>query len=159
MRKQMKNKLLMGLLCSSLLVGMLPAHAATPSAPSLGSGYTYDVVLAYSKSTSLTIIKNDSWKKAITVTGNAGTNYQQICTVTVGFNDGPFNDTDYMYAGKAVGSVYKADPATGIYVNGKVYNGNGSSSSWSGYVTNNAACKKVYVNHNGTAKYYVAFAG
>ena len=156
----------MGLLCSSLLVGMLPAHAATPSAPSLGSGYTYDVVLAYSKSTSLTIIKNDSWKKAITVTGYAGTNYEQYCTVTVGFDDGAFSDTDYMYTGKAVGIVYKANVATGIYVNGRIENST-YKSTWTGskiigtngYVTNGDKCTKRYVKHSGTAKYYVAFAG
>lgn len=120
-----------------------------------GSRRSYSVELATAVSTSCKGIRNDSWSKRVTVIGYKNSDYEQYCDVTVGFDDGVFSNTDYMYTG--IGSSYKCNTATGIYICGMIKNSSGKS-SWSTYVTNGGKSKKISIKHSGKAYYYICFS-
>ncbi len=91
----MKLKKKLAVLLCVLLAFSVCVTIVSATAPDLdprSSVSTMDIVEAYSKSTSLKGIRDDSWSKKITVTGYDGSDHEQYCTIRVGFDDGIFSN-------------------------------------------------------------------
>ena len=156
----MKLKKKLAVLLCVLLAFSVCVTIVSATAPDLDprtSVSTMDIVEAYSKSTSLKGIRDDSWSKKITVTGYDGSDHEQYCTIRVGFDDGIFSNKDWMITSPTNADSGPCDTATGIYICGCIVNDNGAT-SWTGWKTNMDTCYKITKKHSGKAYYYVAFS-
>ncbi len=147
------------LLCvvSAIIVCMAVAFAKAPDLDPRTSDSTLNVVEAYSKSTSLRGIRDDSWAKKVSVTGYKNSDYDQYCTIWVGFTDGAFSNKDWMITSPVNASIGVCDTATGMFICGCIVNDKGNT-GWSAWKTNGGICKKMEKKHSGKAYYYIAFS-